>query len=165
MCSPDTHPKEPSLTQIPVPPIGVLIVAGCGADVLINICLTLLGYVHPTPHHQTMKQLTLNSNKQLHPRPHPRLLHPLRLLQPRRPPHAGARARYLLGPRADGRARVPGGRLRHHQQPAAAAGRLEGLGQPLLGVPAREDLHAAARGRQSPALGLAPRPAQPAAGG
>ncbi|POS69199.1 hypothetical protein DHEL01_v212406 [Diaporthe helianthi] len=27
------------------PPVGVLIVAGCGADVLINICLTLLGYI------------------------------------------------------------------------------------------------------------------------
>lgn len=28
-----------------VPPIGVYAVAGCGADLLINICLTLLGYV------------------------------------------------------------------------------------------------------------------------
>ncbi|KAG6367569.1 hypothetical protein INS49_001762 [Diaporthe citri] len=27
------------------PPVGVVIVAGCGADVLINICLTLLGYI------------------------------------------------------------------------------------------------------------------------
>lgn len=34
------------LTQNSVPPVGVVIVAGCGADVLINICLTLLGYVH-----------------------------------------------------------------------------------------------------------------------
>ncbi|EGP85315.1 unnamed protein product [Zymoseptoria tritici ST99CH_1A5] len=27
-----------------LPPIGVYLVAGCGADLLINICLTLLGY-------------------------------------------------------------------------------------------------------------------------
>ncbi|KAF3765056.1 hypothetical protein M406DRAFT_322859 [Cryphonectria parasitica EP155] len=27
------------------PPVGVVIVAGCGADVLINIGLTLLGYI------------------------------------------------------------------------------------------------------------------------
>ncbi|KAL9530657.1 Plasma membrane proteolipid [Sphaerulina musiva] len=27
-----------------LPPVGVFCVAGCGADVIINICLTLLGY-------------------------------------------------------------------------------------------------------------------------
>ncbi|KAK3717456.1 hypothetical protein LTR37_005846 [Vermiconidia calcicola] len=27
-----------------IPPIGVYLVAGCGADLLINICLTMLGY-------------------------------------------------------------------------------------------------------------------------
>ncbi|EDN96853.1 hypothetical protein SS1G_01779 [Sclerotinia sclerotiorum 1980 UF-70] len=27
------------------PPIGVFAVAGCGPDLLINICLTLLGYI------------------------------------------------------------------------------------------------------------------------
>ncbi|PSK42671.1 plasma membrane proteolipid-like protein 1 [Elsinoe australis] len=27
-----------------LPPVGVYCVAGCGADLLINICLTLLGY-------------------------------------------------------------------------------------------------------------------------
>lgn len=27
------------------PPVGVWIVAGCGADLFINICLTLLGYI------------------------------------------------------------------------------------------------------------------------
>ncbi|KAI9760656.1 MAG: hypothetical protein M4579_001520 [Chaenotheca gracillima] len=27
------------------PPVGVAIVAGCGADLLINICLTVLGYI------------------------------------------------------------------------------------------------------------------------
>jgi len=33
----DTNPP-------PVPPLGVFLVAGCGADFLINILLTLLGY-------------------------------------------------------------------------------------------------------------------------
>ena len=28
-----------------MPPVGVFLVAGCGADLLINICLTLLGYI------------------------------------------------------------------------------------------------------------------------
>ena len=28
-----------------VPPLGVFLVAGCGADLLINICLTLLGVI------------------------------------------------------------------------------------------------------------------------
>lgn len=27
-----------------LPPVGVYLVAGCGADLLINICLTILGY-------------------------------------------------------------------------------------------------------------------------
>ncbi|KAI0879785.1 plasma membrane proteolipid 3 [Annulohypoxylon maeteangense] len=27
------------------PPIGVWVVAGCGADLFINICLTILGYI------------------------------------------------------------------------------------------------------------------------
>ena len=27
----------------PVPPLGVFLIAGCGADFLINLCLTLLG--------------------------------------------------------------------------------------------------------------------------
>jgi len=27
-----------------IPPLGVFLIAGCGADLLINICLTLLGY-------------------------------------------------------------------------------------------------------------------------
>ncbi|CUS06810.1 unnamed protein product [Tuber aestivum] len=27
------------------PPLGVFAVAGCGADLLINICLTILGYL------------------------------------------------------------------------------------------------------------------------
>ena len=35
----------PSLTDILVPPVGVFMVTGCGADLLINICLTLLGYI------------------------------------------------------------------------------------------------------------------------
>jgi len=33
------------LITILLPPIGVLMVAGCGADFFINICLTLLGYI------------------------------------------------------------------------------------------------------------------------
>ncbi|OCK75906.1 UPF0057-domain-containing protein [Lepidopterella palustris CBS 459.81] len=32
------------IITILVPPIGVFLVAGCGADLLINILLTLLGY-------------------------------------------------------------------------------------------------------------------------
>lgn len=28
-----------------VPPVGVAMVAGCGADLCVNICLTLLGYI------------------------------------------------------------------------------------------------------------------------
>lgn len=31
--------------MVAVPPVGAYIVAGCGTDLLINICLTLLGYV------------------------------------------------------------------------------------------------------------------------
>lgn len=33
------------MSPLPVPPVGVAMIAGCGADLLINICLTLLGYV------------------------------------------------------------------------------------------------------------------------
>lgn len=33
------------LITILLPPVGVLMVAGCGADFVINICLTLLGYI------------------------------------------------------------------------------------------------------------------------
>ncbi|KAI1615542.1 hypothetical protein EDD36DRAFT_191169 [Exophiala viscosa] len=32
------------LITILLPPVGVAMIAGCGADLLINICLTLLGY-------------------------------------------------------------------------------------------------------------------------
>ncbi|KAL2040733.1 hypothetical protein N7G274_006712 [Stereocaulon virgatum] len=28
-----------------IPPLGVFLIAGCGADLLINICLTLLGFL------------------------------------------------------------------------------------------------------------------------
>lgn len=28
-----------------VPPLGVYMVAGCGADLFVNICLTILGYL------------------------------------------------------------------------------------------------------------------------
>ncbi|KIV86166.1 hypothetical protein PV11_01796 [Exophiala sideris] len=33
------------LITILLPPVGVFMVAGCGADLFINICLTLLGYI------------------------------------------------------------------------------------------------------------------------
>ncbi|OQO13883.1 hypothetical protein B0A48_00758 [Cryoendolithus antarcticus] len=33
------------LITIFLPPVGVYLVSGCGADLLINICLTLLGYI------------------------------------------------------------------------------------------------------------------------
>ncbi|KAF3023188.1 hypothetical protein G7054_g9289 [Neopestalotiopsis clavispora] len=33
------------LITILLPPVGVWAVAGCGADLFINICLTLLGYL------------------------------------------------------------------------------------------------------------------------
>lgn len=33
------------LITILLPPVGVFMVAGCGTDILVNICLTLLGYI------------------------------------------------------------------------------------------------------------------------
>ncbi|ETS76834.1 hypothetical protein PFICI_10708 [Pestalotiopsis fici W106-1] len=33
------------LITILLPPVGVWAIAGCGADLFINICLTLLGYI------------------------------------------------------------------------------------------------------------------------
>lgn len=39
------HVLVPTNSQPSVPPVGVYIVAGCGADLLINVCLTLLGYI------------------------------------------------------------------------------------------------------------------------
>jgi len=33
------------LITILIPPVGVFMVAGCGADLFVNICLTLLGYI------------------------------------------------------------------------------------------------------------------------
>lgn len=33
------------LITLLVPPIGVYAVAGCGADILVNIALTILGYI------------------------------------------------------------------------------------------------------------------------
>ena len=34
-----------TIIQQSVPPLGVYIIAGCGADLFVNICLTILGYV------------------------------------------------------------------------------------------------------------------------
>lgn len=43
---PPPHGRQGTNTQHPtVPPVGVALVAGCGADVLINLGLTLLGYI------------------------------------------------------------------------------------------------------------------------
>ncbi|KAI9846338.1 MAG: hypothetical protein M1837_004191 [Sclerophora amabilis] len=33
------------LITVLFPPVGVAIVAGCGADLFVNICLTILGYI------------------------------------------------------------------------------------------------------------------------
>ncbi|KIV92623.1 hypothetical protein PV10_03897 [Exophiala mesophila] len=33
------------LITILLPPVGVFLVAGCGADLFVNICLTVLGYL------------------------------------------------------------------------------------------------------------------------
>ncbi|MCJ1440977.1 MAG: hypothetical protein MMC23_001463 [Stictis urceolatum] len=33
------------LITILLPPVGVFMIAGCGADLFVNICLTLLGYI------------------------------------------------------------------------------------------------------------------------
>lgn len=43
--TPTPTPHQHALTPA-VPPVGVFIVAGCGADLLINILLTILGYVY-----------------------------------------------------------------------------------------------------------------------
>ncbi|MCJ1465793.1 hypothetical protein MMC07_004412 [Pseudocyphellaria aurata] len=37
------------IITILVPPVGVFLIAGCGADLFINICLTLLGYLTSPP--------------------------------------------------------------------------------------------------------------------
>ena len=79
-----------------MPPIGVYIVSGCGADLLINICLTLLGFVNliSTPaqgdllfYPASQQQLTLNL--QIHSRPHSRILPRIRLLRSPRPSSRG----------------------------------------------------------------------------
>jgi len=36
--------KTTCWSKFSVPPVGVALVAGCGADLCINICLTILGY-------------------------------------------------------------------------------------------------------------------------
>jgi len=33
------------IITILLPPVGVFMVAGCGADLFVNICLTILGYL------------------------------------------------------------------------------------------------------------------------
>ena len=41
-CNP--HNQVSKTNKSPVPPVGVFMIAGCGADLFVNICLTLLGY-------------------------------------------------------------------------------------------------------------------------
>lgn len=73
-----------------VPPVGVFMIAGCGADLFVNICLTLLGYVLSSPSRVVSLcricprrgrieiKLTNSSRVSLHlqgpPRPHSRIL-------------------------------------------------------------------------------------------
>lgn len=54
LCKPATHiptqsqaPDDSTTNSHTVPPVGVFMIAGCGADLLINICLTFLGYAYP----------------------------------------------------------------------------------------------------------------------
>ena len=42
--NPNSNPTHTANSSITVPPVGVFLIKGCGADVLINICLTILGY-------------------------------------------------------------------------------------------------------------------------
>ena len=93
------------------PPLGVFLVAGCGADLLINVCLTVLGYVRYYLIHLSIPPsllppppLFFRGNKEkkrkerkreqarskqadpsnIAPRPHPRLLRRVRVLLPPR---------------------------------------------------------------------------------
>jgi hypothetical protein len=43
--SPFNIPKRAANFEYLVPPLGVLFVAGCGGDLLVNILFTLLGWV------------------------------------------------------------------------------------------------------------------------
>ncbi|KAF5365595.1 hypothetical protein D9758_003233 [Tetrapyrgos nigripes] len=40
-----SHHPHPILVAIFIPPLGVFFERGCGADLLINILLTILGYI------------------------------------------------------------------------------------------------------------------------
>jgi uncharacterized membrane protein YqaE (UPF0057 family) len=59
--SPDTNVRKNEVLIGTVPPIGVFLVAGCGADLLINICLTLLGYVLPSFLHSPFPKQSIQS--------------------------------------------------------------------------------------------------------
>jgi len=43
LCKPYHMKHHQLLTSKLVPPLGVWAIAGCGADLLINVCFTLLG--------------------------------------------------------------------------------------------------------------------------
>ena len=48
--------SKANLNYLVVPPLGVFMIAGCGADLLINILLTFLGYVPPLLDHNILTE-------------------------------------------------------------------------------------------------------------
>ena len=84
--------------SFPVPPLGVYAIAGCGMDLFVNICLTVLGYVlTPGPLVVEVTKLTAAAT-QLLPGTPPCLLPRVHLLRPKRaiqerhtPSHESAR--------------------------------------------------------------------------
>lgn len=119
-------PQSANRECLPGPPIGVYAIAGCGADLLINICLTILGCVafpdassHTHTHTLSLSLSplvtdTVSLSGQLLPRPHPRVLSRVRVP---RPPRAGTRGPLHRLPRAGHLQRAHPERrprLRHH---------------------------------------------------
>ncbi|MBE7179895.1 MAG: YqaE/Pmp3 family membrane protein [Terriglobus roseus] len=60
-----------------MPPVGVFLVAGCGADLLINICLTILGYFPGVRIQSPLLAVSSTDARTAHPR----LLSRVRVLQ------------------------------------------------------------------------------------
>ncbi|EFQ97139.1 plasma membrane proteolipid 3 [Nannizzia gypsea CBS 118893] len=56
------------ILAIILPPIGVFLERGCGADLLINICLTILGYIpgiiHALQLHSTIEHDNNNEGEE-----------------------------------------------------------------------------------------------------
>lgn len=71
--------------NFPVPPLGVYAIAGCGMDLFVNICLTVLGYVL-TPGQLPLRGVTklTAAVTQILPRTPPCLLPRIHLLRPTR---------------------------------------------------------------------------------